>query len=478
MSFLWHDYETFGTDPAYDRPAQFAALRTDDELEPVGEPMTWYARPADDFLPHPGACLVTGITPQHAAQEGEPEAVFAGRIHQQMMQPGTCSAGYNSLRFDDAFTRHLFYRNFFDPYEREYLDGNSRWDLIDLVRMTYALRPEGLEWPRRADGSDIASFRLEDLTEANGIAHEGAHDALVDVKATIGLARALRRAQPRLFEWGLRMRDRSSVEKLLDFDATGPVLYTASHIPAERGCTTLVMPLATVPDRPREIIAFDLMSDPSPLLELDAEAIATRVFTRSDELDEGVERIPLLTIGANKVPMVAPAAVLKGVDQERIALNSALCEKHRNALLRHRAALKEKLMNVYLRPPLPDHEDPDGMLYSGGFFSNGDRAGFRALRRVRPEELARFEWKFDDPRVPEMLFRYRARNWPETLDEAERERWEQDRQARLTSDAIPNRLNADAFWQALEAAQLAAGGKPEQTQVLDGLEEWAYAVLG
>jgi exodeoxyribonuclease-1 len=162
-SFYWHDYETFGADPSRDRPVQFAGLRTDAELNVVGESLVIYSRPADDYLPHPQACLVTGISPQLALQQGVPEAEFIRQIHEELALPGTCGVGYNSLRFDDEVTRYTLYRNFYDPYAREWQNGNSRWDIIDMVRATCALRPEGIEWPLREDG--LPSFRLEDLTQ-------------------------------------------------------------------------------------------------------------------------------------------------------------------------------------------------------------------------------------------------------------------------------------------------------------------------
>ena len=204
-TFLWHDYETFGAHPMLDRPAQFAALRTNMALEPIDEPINWYCQPALDVLPSPIACLITGITPQETLKRGLTEAEFSAKIHAEMMEPGTCSVGYNSIRFDDEFSRNLFYRNLYDPYEREYKNGNSRWDLIDLARMCYALRPDGIKWPEHEPGKP--SFKLEDLSAANGISHEGAHEALSDVMATIGLARLILNAQPRLFQWALRMRD-------------------------------------------------------------------------------------------------------------------------------------------------------------------------------------------------------------------------------------------------------------------------------
>ena len=184
-TILWHDYETWGVSPKFDKPSQFAGIRTDLDLNIIGEPEMFYCQPPQDYLPQPEACLVTGITPQKALREGLTEAEFAERIHSLFSQPNTCVAGYNSIRFDDEVTRYLLYRNFYDPYAREWQNGNSRWDIIDMIRACYALRPEGIEWPTvERDGQQVVSFRLELLTKANGIEHEAAHDAMSDVYAT------------------------------------------------------------------------------------------------------------------------------------------------------------------------------------------------------------------------------------------------------------------------------------------------------
>src|SRR5690606_1979330 len=160
-SFLFYDLETFGADPRRSRIAQFAAVRTDRELQVVDEPISLFVRPADDLLPSPVATLITGIAPQHALREGLSEAEAAARIVEEMSRPGTCTLGYNSLRFDDEYVRHTLFRDFFDPYEREWRGGNSRWDLLDVMRLAHALRPEGIEWPKREDGA--TSFKLEHL---------------------------------------------------------------------------------------------------------------------------------------------------------------------------------------------------------------------------------------------------------------------------------------------------------------------------
>ena len=475
-TFLWHDYETFGADPMRDRPAQFAAQRTDANLEPVGEPLTWYCAPADDVLPHPMACLITGITPQDARRKGLRETEFAARIHDEMMQPGTCSAGFNSIRFDDAVTRNLFYRNLRDPYEREYRNGNTRWDLIDLARMCYALRPEGVQWPEHEPGKP--SFRLEDLSMANGIAHEGAHEALSDVRATIGLARRLRAAQPRLFDWGLEMRDHTQVARLLDPVEPQPVLHSSARIAATRGCTALVLPLAVMPDRPKSVIVFDLAADPAPLIREPAEVIHDLVFTAAEDLPEELERLPLKVIHGNHVPMLAPMATLKGIDTGRIGLDVDRCLDHARRLLPKLELVRAKVSEVYAQPAdgYDDGADPDRMLYSGGFFSAGDRHLMKKILAVPPAELPGHIWSFQDSRLPLMLFRYRARNYPETLSPEEAQAWERDRRRRLVETTDPGYFTVRDFEAALGELREARKDDSTALRILDRLESWALEI--
>jgi len=474
-TFLWHDYETFGAYPQLDRPAQFAAIRTDAALEPIGEPLNWYCQPAVDVLPHPIASLITGITPQEARKKGLIEAEFAENIHAEMMRPNTCSAGYNSIRFDDEFSRNLFYRNFFDPYEREYKNNNSRWDLIDLARMCYALRPAGIEWPQREDG--LPSFKLEHLSAANKILHAGAHEALADVMATIGLARLLRDTQPRLFDWALKMRDRHHVMQMLSPANPKPVLHTSSRIPASRGCTTLVLALSICPDRDKSVIVYDLMADPEPLLNATAEEISERVFTSAKDLPEGVERIPLKALHTHHVPMVAPAATLKGVDCKRIGLDPQRCFKHAEKLTSALHAVRNKVTEVF--KPYPNEpysaeagHDPDHMIYAGGFFSSSDRRLMDKIRSTNPAGLSKSKWAFQDPRLAEMLFRYRARNFPDSLTPAEQQQWQAQRLARLKRPADARQLNPDTFAIEISAAREANKKDGRAQNILDQLEAW------
>lgn len=476
VSLYWHDYETFGADPRRDRPAQFAGLRTDEDLNPVGAPLLIYCRPADDMLPAPEACLITGITPQKALTEGVSEAPFMAAIHEQLAFPGTCGLGYNTLRFDDEVTRHGLYRNFFDPYEREWRNGNSRWDLIDMVRLTAALRPDGIEWPKDEQGRP--SFRLERLTAANGIAHEGAHDALADVHATIELARLIKARQPRLYQFAWDNRGKRQVADMLPVGAFQSVIHVSEKYPAERHCLAVVVPLARHPVNQNGVVVYDLSVDPEPLLALSADELRERLYSPAAQLPEGVPRIPLKTVHLNRCPIIAPLKVARPPDIERLQLDPALWERHLDRL-KSAPGLAAKVAEVFARNPWDGQEcrDPDLMLYGGGFFSDQDKRRMETIRAMSPEKLAGFDPEFDDPRLPEMLFRYRARNWPQSLNAEERTRWDDYRRRRLTDPEGGGSLTLEQFFQRIDALEAEPDRPASQREVLASLRAYGREII-
>jgi len=472
-TFYWHDYETWGADPRRDRPCQFAGLRTDADLNVVDTPLVQYCRPATDLLPQPDACLVTGITPQIALSEGVIEDEFAARIELELARPGTCGVGYNSMRFDDEVTRNLFYRTLRDPYAREWRDGNSRWDLIDTLRLAHALRPAGIQWPSREDGS--ASFRLEELTAANGIAHSGAHDALADVRATIDLARLLKRAQPRLFDYALTLRDKRRVRELLGRGR--PLLHVSARYSAIQGCIAPVIPVAPHPTNGNGVICFDLREDPMLLLNLPVEEIHARLFTPSEALPDGASRIPLKTVHVNRAPVLVPMGTLTPEAAERWSIDSGLVEDRARAVAARASDIRERVQAVHRPREGPVESDPDLMLYSGGFLSDGDRRLLEGLRRLPPPELAHAQPRFDDPRLPEMLFRYRARNWPESLEPDEREAWDAYRLERLTDPQGGGSIVLDQYQQRIAELTQSHAGDSARLELLGALAMWAEAVM-
>lgn len=469
-TLYWHDYETWGTDPRRSRASQFAGVRTDEDLNIIGEPLMLYCAPADDLLPEPEACLITGITPQKAQQEGVCEAEFIRRIEAELGRAGTCGVGYNSIRFDDEFTRYTLYRNFYDPYAREWQNGNSRWDLLDVVRLTYALRPDGIEWPTHEDGRP--SFKLEHLTEANGLSHQDAHDALSDVHATIAVARLIKKRQPRLFQYAYDHRFKARLAALLDPTHPRPVLHTSGMYSTDYGCTALVYPLARHPQNPNGVIVYDLRYDPTPLLEMEIEALQELLYLPAAERTDDMPRIPLKTVHVNKAPVVVPAGTLRKENAQRLQMD---LEQHRAHLRALQAAgdLSARVQAIMGGRDFVPDTDPDAALYSGGFFSDADRERMIRVRATPPEELARLQPAFEDRRLPEMLFRYRARNWPQTLAEEEHRQWQTYRRMRLTDPEGGGSLTLDELLQRLDALRGREDILGTELVILDELEAYA-----
>ncbi|WP_313493008.1 exodeoxyribonuclease I [Stenotrophomonas sp.] len=472
-SFLFYDLETFGQDPRRTRIAQFAAVRTDANLKIIDEPVSFYVKPADDLLPSPVATLITGITPQHALAEGVSEAEAFARINELMSKPQTCTLGYNTLRFDDEFVRYGLFRNFHDPYEREWRSGNSRWDLLDMLRLVHALRPDGINWPTREDGA--TSFKLEHLALANDVRQGDAHEALSDVHATIGMARRFREAQPRMWDYALRLRDKRYVGSLLDVVAMEPVLHISMRYPASRLCAAPVLPLARHPHINNRVIVFDLEGDIEPLLELSVEEITARLYTRAADLPEGQQRIPLKEVHLNKVPALVAWNHLREADFQRLAIDPAAVEAKAEKLRALGPQLAEKARQVFARERVNDGPiDADASLYDG-FLAEGDKGLLSKVRTAPPEALAELEQRFRDPRLPELLFRYRARNHPQTLDATARSRWDAYRQQRFTTPGMAEQTLPEYIAQ---IAQLREEHKdnPDSLALLDALDQWRHSL--
>jgi len=469
-TLYWHDYETFGIDPVRDRAVQFAGLRTDEDLNIIGEPLNIFARPAPDTLPHPMSSLITGITPQQALEQGMPEAEFIARILEELSQPGTCGVGYNSLRFDDEVTRNTLYRNLFDPYGREWQNSNSRWDIIDMVRACRDLRPEGIVWPKR-ENVDRSSFKLDELTVANGIEHAQAHDALSDVYATIAMAKLIKDKQPKLYDFLYKLRRKKEVLKHIDLKDMTPILHTSGMYGSDYGNTRMVVPIAAHPINKNSVIVIDLAQDPTILLELGAKKLRERLYTSVADLPDGVERPALKQILINKCPAIAPTSTLTGETAKRLNIDLMHCQKNRQTLLGSRKEIQLKIAKIFEPREFEPVSDPDLMIYGGGFFGDKDKALMDTIHNTDPEELGSQTWSFADKRLPEMLFRYRARNYPETLSADEQAQWLEHCRARLI-EGESGHLNFENFYAEIEQLRTEMELDADKNQILKQVKEF------
>jgi exodeoxyribonuclease-1 len=429
-SLYWHDYETFGLNPGTDRPSQFAGIRTDLDLNVIAEPNQWYCRPPNDYLPTPEACLVTGITPQYALQHGEFENQFIFNILQQFQQANTCVVGYNSIRFDDEVTRFTLFRNFHDPYQREWQNGCSRWDIIDMVRACYALRPEGIEWV--FDENDAPSFKLELLTKANDIAHQQAHDAVSDVYATIAMAKLIKDKHPKLFDYCFNLRLKSNVLNELKLGTYIPLVHISGMFPAIQGCCSYILPIAAHPTNNNAVIVIDLNKDISPLLALSIEQIQNYLYTPTIDLPEGIVRPPIKLIHINKCPIVATAKTLTATRAKELGIDAGQCRKSIDLFNQNRQ-LVEKLVAVFnTEAKTQKNHEPEQKLYSGGFPTAHDKKQSKEIISLSPQQITHYQPTFDDPNLDTLWWRYKARNYPESLSIDEQQKWARHREAYLS----------------------------------------------
>ena len=477
-SFYWHDYETFGADPSFDRPVQFAGQRTDLDLNPIGEPLVIYAQPPRDYLPQPAACLITGITPQVAAEHGVREAEFIDEIVGELSAPGTCGVGYNSLRFDDTVTRFTLWRSLRSPYEREFGQGRSRWDLIDALRTAHALRPEGIEWPTREDGA--TSFRLEDLAAANNLAEGAAHDALVDVRATIAMARLLRQVQPRLFTYLFEHRQKAAVQRLVNIENAEPLLHVSGMFGAKRNNLGLILPVGWHASNKNELICVDLARDAQLLLDLSVDELRRRLYSPSDSLAEGEERPGIKSVHINRCPVLLPPKMADAGVAERASLDLETNRKNlqalREHLRKHPGALRDKLRDVLAREDSGAQPDVDTALYRGGFLADSDRQTLDRVVGASTDELRNSTFAFEDSRLDELVFRYRARNYPESLSDEEQAQWAEHCFTRLSEDEGPG-LGLESFHAELDQRMQGVGDDEKARKILMDLQNWGDELL-
>ena len=466
QTFFFYDLETSGLNAREDRIMQFAGRRTSMDLAPIGEPYNMLVALSDDTLPNPDALMVTGITPQKTVDEGYSEVQFARILNDEIFTPDTIVVGFNNVRFDDEFIRHLLWRNFYDPYEWCWKDGRSRWDMLDVVRMTRALRPEGISWP--LDDAGEPTNRLELITRENGIAHKNAHDAMSDVDALIDVTKLIRDKQPQLFEYLLKMRDKKEVVKLVNVDDKKPFVYSSGRYDKEFAKTTAAFPLAT--GRNGNVVVYDLRYDPTPFIDLSESELAHKVYASWQERQaEDFVKLPAKELQPNRCPAVAPLGVLAhGGGWAKISLDAETIAKHQKILLAH-PEFAEKLRTIFEnKPEFTRSPDPEAQLYDG-FLNDRDRLRAEAVRNASERELADFHPNFADERLPGLLLHYKARNFPKTLSSDEREMWQTWRAARIQAQ-LPKYM---AALQRFAASAL----DPGKEFIVQELQLWAESIL-
>lgn len=424
-SLFFYDLETSGVSAKSARIMQFAGQRTTLDLEPIGEPISLYIKLSPDVLPDPEAILLTGITPQKTLIDGLTEQEFLSYFFDEIVQPGTTFLGFNSIRFDDEFMRYMLYRNFYDPYAWQWKNDCSRWDILDMVRMTRALRPEGIEWPFASDGRP--TNRLEMLTAVNKLSHDNAHDAGSDVAATIAVTKLIADTQPDLYKYLFGLRSKKAVATVVE--SGKPFVYTSGNYSSDYLHTTVATLLAKKP-KGDEALVYNLRVDPTPFLEMSAkELVAAWKYTR----DPDAIRLPIKSIKYNRAPAVAPLGVINdAATEERLKIDWDEIEKNRLILESNKKAFATKMLELVAamdakrdqeqKTLFSDMNTVDEQLYSG-FAGSGDANLMEQVHQSR-DNLEDLIGKFSDDRFNALLPLYKARNYPNKLSSEERAAWE------------------------------------------------------
>ena len=461
-TFFFYDLETSGVDARTQRIMQFAGQRTTMALEPIGEPYNVLVRLSDDVIPDPIAIRITGITPQQVAG-GITETEFVTLLQNEICTPGTILTGFNSVRFDDEFLRYTSYRNLADPYEWAWKDGRSRWDLLDVVRMTRALRPDGVTWPFSDDGRP--NNKLEQLSQANGLEHAKAHDALSDVIALIAVAKLLRAKQPKLFDYLLSHRNKREVGEVVRVHNPSPFVYSSGRYPILQHHTTAAVALGQS-GRMGAVVVYDLRQDPAWYAELsDKELASLQYATKERRASPDYHPFPAKDLVLNRCPAVAPIGVLDEPAQATIGLTMATVTHNWHAL--QASNLGERLTKIFAKgEAFPKGGDVDAALYDG-FVGDGDKAKLVGLRQLSGIDVATVKNTFVDVRLDELVWRYRARNFPDSLTGEERTKWDLERAARITA-RLPD------FAKKFEEAH--ADATPKQLSALEDLRLWIESI--
>lgn len=440
-NFFFYDLETSGFSARYDRIMQFAGQRTDMDLNPIGEPVNLLVKLPDDILPSPQAILTTKITPQATLSDGMLEPEFCKFFIENVATPGTIVTGYNSVRFDDEFIRHTLWRNFYPPYQWSFQDGRSRYDLLDPVRLTHALRPDGINWPTQTkqDPNDssketkVLTVKLEEMARANGFTNKHAHDALADVEALINLAKLIKNKQPKLWQFCLDHRSKEAVKNIISPLQPKPFVYCSGSL-ANPNKATVAIVIGSMP-RDYDYLIWDLSYSAEDFASLSYGDIKKALAPRAGQ-DKDHSRLPIKQLSARRQPAVAPISTLDASSQERLGLNMDTIKKNLKSLAMH-ADLMKHILRAFaeqqaMQQTVYDNKqtDVEGELYKG-FISDKDARVCAEVTVAQSAQLSSFSDKFNDARLPELLFHYQARNFPNTLSTEQTEKWQDYRKAKL-----------------------------------------------
>lgn len=394
-TYLFYDIETTGLNKCFDQVLQFAAIRTDLALKEL-ERHEFQIRLNSDVIPSPEALIVhrMGIS---QLQEGENELEALRKIHQLLNTPGTISVGYNTLGFDDEFLRFSFYRNLLSPYTHQYANSCARMDIYPLTLLYYLFKPEIIQWPKVGD---VVSMKLEHLSRINNLMKGSAHNAMVDVEATLALARKLQESET-LWDFSCayfhKETDLSRLNKL-----SGEAILIQGKIGSRDNYLAPVLSLGQHYHYKNQTL----------WLRLDREELSK---TTSDTIRENTY---VLRKKPGEDPILLPIQdrYLEKISQSR----RELAEENKRWLAANPELLREiqEYHRNFVYPPVPNI-DVDAALYEIGFPSREEEGLFLQFHAASPKDKLTIAERIPNKKRQSQAYRILARFYPEYLGEKE-----------------------------------------------------------
>ncbi|MEI7838412.1 MAG: exodeoxyribonuclease I [bacterium] len=469
-SFFFYDLETTGLNPREARIMQFAGQRTDMNLELIGDPINILIKQSEDCLPDPGAILITGITPQKTLKDGITEDEFIKQFNTEIAIPGTIFIGYNSISFDDEFIRFLLYRNLYDAYEWQWKEGRSKWDLLDIIRITRALRPEGIKWPIDFEGK--SNNQLEKLASENNILHTKAHDAMSDVEALIGLAKLIKIKQPKLFDFMLSIRDKKSVSQLVL--TSKQFLYTSGSFSSDHEKTSIVSVVEGSQDS-QGVLVYDLTLDPDNYKSLSVDDLVAMWQYNKDYTGP---RLPIKKLQFNRCPSIAPLAVLRNEDAKRLKLDRKIIDTNYKKLLNSQELITNilkarKVIEINRENTnIKEFSSVESKLYDG-FIGDEDKRNTVKVHSVNFD----YEYPpdFNDKRLSQLYPLFVARNYPDQKTDEIDALWQKHKINSLLKGEDKSKMAN--YLKSIADIQLKPNLTSDQIYLMEELKLWAEAIM-
>ncbi|MDT8318567.1 MAG: exonuclease domain-containing protein [bacterium] len=416
-TYLFYDLETTGLNKCFDQILQFAAIRTDMNFNEL-ERYTTYIQLRPDVIYSPGAMITNRIS-IFESMSGLCEYEAIKEIHRLLNQPGTISLGYNSLKFDDEFLRFSFHRNLFPPYTHQYADGCYRMDILPVTACYFLFKNDIMKWPE-IDGAP--TLKLEHLSEANRLARGPAHNALVDVEATIALARLLAEEEDM---WKYLTGYFQKKEDMRRLAVLPPFFGDDGSIGSETESWGLVIGTRYGYERRYQIPVLSLgssipYSNQTLWLRLDNPGLRETTLETIEESTWVVRK----KYGEADFILPPSKRFLANLDAERLAI----VDENREWLRENRGILSAIVdyYRSYEYPEIPDL-DADAALYQMGFPDPSDQNLCSRFHSALPKDRARFIEQFKKPEYKILAGRILCRNAPSNCEPSVLEAFEHRR---------------------------------------------------